>query len=931
MSSSDCCSSVRRDPGKTRIVLELLKEDRDALVVIAKRTSPPDDFEESSFVGRKVIVLLDNLGDDEVALEPISWWERFSAINESDTVFIATCRDGADWERLRAHPHLESRLRNATVHTSAPQGADLTREEAAQLVGLLGLAEDALGQFDGTPGSVIDGTTPVVPLLPAGAGREVELTRVDDPIGRARGNLPALSSEFVGREAEIETIRSLLHSERLITISGPAGAGKTRLALHVGDLVRADFADGVWIAELSSYHTDALVADVVAAALGVPDGLTQSAPDGLAPFVGSKQLLLILNGCDHVSGTVVEFAGLLLDRCERLVILTTSREPLGAAGERVLELPPLGAPAGGEPSDAMSLFVSRLPETPGQGPLSDSDRSMVASICRSLGGNALAIELVATAATAGLGLLASKLGDRIGSGTGEKPGAPSAAPLRDAVELVADNVLGERERELFDRVSVFVGGFTLDAAQSIAEDAGLDRDEVPELLRHLVDQRLVVIDKLAPTTERYRMLESLRQEGRRRLADRAMLEPTERSHAAYVLVLAQEAETRRGQDGEAAWLDRLDVEIANVRAALWWAVESHQPEIGAQLGARLWWFWYQRSHFTEGRHHLDRLIVLSRAQLCSSNPVLLAELLNGAGNFAYNQGDLDRSEELHSEARDLRQAAGEHSLVAGSLNNIGLVARRRGQAERAEELFRKALAISRSYANHFWESMHLNNLGLVLEEWMEAHVEARDCQEESLNICARLGATWGTAQALSALGLLVANDGRLDEATQLLERSRRLRTEIDNPQGIAESLNGLGRIGLLARDPETAANRYREAFDLLERVGDRAGMAESLEGLGMTKIPRDAGAGTRLLGAANALRTEIGFAQPPRARREVEAALVAAKENLGSTTFDAEWRYGHDELPHEAVTLEGPSERSRAGPAESGVAARRGGPRSPSG
>jgi predicted ATPase len=890
----------RRKSGKSRIVKQLLRAHPEAVVVVPTYREPPASLDSlSSLVGREVILLVENLGTDTV-LDPTDWWDRIRAIDDEHTVFVATCRAGEDWDFvLEAQASLARRLERSMVYTSnPPEGFDFTREEGWELAEKLGLTEAEFNErFDGTPGSLFeDGPGGDGPQLPSGQGTGIALR----PLGleAAPSNVPAFTSDFVGREDEVEALKGRIGKERLVTLTGPSGAGKTRLAFHVASKLLDHFPDGVWVAELSPYRSPRLVPTVVAKAIGLGDAPPPPPPaDRIVAFLRDKRVLLVLNGCDHVCGAAAGLAEHILDGCPEVACLATSRDPLGARGEAVHSIRPLDAEpadsgeAGVALSEAAQLFVKRAEEN--GSPISGQDLAAVAEIVRLVAGNPLAIELMAGQLGRAFGGAAAKLVERLRAETDENREAADP-PLAVAADVVSEG-FDETERLLFRTVCVFVGGFTIDAAQALGAQVGLEPAGIPERLRGLIDRQLILIDKRGDGADRYRILETVRQEGRRRLEAAGRLEEVERIHADYFLLLAEKADAAMGGPGEAAWLDRLDRELENVRAALLWARHTDH-DVALRLGASLVWFWYQRGHIAEGRRWVRELLPqLNRNALANAEDEQTrrryADLLNGAGRFAYIRGELDEAEAYHREALALREGLSTDRWVASSRNNLGLVARRRGNRRRAERNFRKAIEINRAHGNAFWEAAHLNNLGQLERDWGDPE-SARRHQEQSLTIAARLGASWGIARALVALGVLDADANRLESAREFLERARAHHEEMGNPQGISEALAGLARVARLADDRPASVEYYREALERVERLGDLAARAELLEGLGLTLLEDDPAAAARALGAAKRIRVKIGYARVPKAAEELDPGMGHGRELLGAEAFEREYRTG---------------------------------------
>jgi predicted ATPase len=904
--------------GKSRVVFEYLRRRKSALVVVPKTEKPPAEFETSTFEG-EVVVLVDNLDVDSGELAPAEWWQRFETVSQKP-FFIVTCRDGRDWTRVRRDQRgLVARLERAgaIVPTSGPppKGGDLTKRAGRELARRLSLSSAQFDRrFDGTPGSLLAPESPAdgQPELPAGELAGVAVDTLSRPKGARKipTNLPSFSSTFVERKRERRELEDLITRARLVTIWGPAGVGKTRLALQLATDLLGSFPDGVWVADLSFQRLPEVVPQVITASMGVSELSTGTPLETLTLHLRDKKTLLVLNGCDHVHGVAAEVAAEVLKASSEARILTTVRKPLGVPGEAAYELHPLPTAKGPrQESGAMALFVDRVRERRGKKALSRDDYAAIEKLLRSVGGNPLAIELLANhAGRVGPQEAASEIDDLTGAEAGDESAASQEPSSVEATIDVVSDALGPAETTLFEATAVFAGGFGLEGLRSVGQALRVDADEIPDLLRSLIDRRLVLIDKRGSGADRYRLLESIREQARSRLAADGLLARAERAHGSYYVGLAEKASGRKGQPQEASWFDRLDRDIENVRAALSWTLEKQDWKIAQRAGTALWWFWYQRSHLAEGRRWLrDLRTMIDR--LAAKDPKVAApssaraELLNGAGNFASQQGDFAEAESLHRAAYEMREALGDRRDSAGSLNNLALVERRRGNATDATRLLEEALDISRSFGNAFWEAMHLNNLGLVLREWVpKQRQRASSCQQGSLTICARLGANWGMAQALSALGTLATDDGSFADARRLFERSKEIRLEIGNPQGVAESLNGLGRIARLEGNLDAAAARHRDALQMLVQVGDRPSIAETIEALAMALVPSETDLAARLFGSADAIRTSLPLPLPPVEKGDLEEQRKVAQRLLGKKRFTTELHSGRSRTLSETVT-----------------------------
>jgi predicted ATPase/DNA-binding SARP family transcriptional activator len=507
-----------------------------------------------------------------------------------------------------------------------------------------------------------------------------------------RHNLPLERTSFVGREHETLEVKRLLAMTRLLTLTGAGGCGKTRLALKVArDLVGA-YSDGVWLVELAALSDPALVPQAVAKALGVNEQPNRPLVETLEDALRSRKTLLVVDNCEHLIEAVVRLVDALLDSCPSLRVLATSREPLSAAGEVTWVVPSLTVPYSRQEAytpqelegyESVRLFVERASQRDPSFELTPRNGQAVAQVCRRLEGIPLAIELAA----ARIGVLpveriAERLDDSLRLLTaGRRTALPRQRTLRATLEW-SPELLGEPERKLFGRLSVFAGGLTLEAAEAVGANNGIERHDVLDLLSKLVDKSLVMAE-ISPGEEgalRYRMLEPLGQYAQERLEERGETQRVRERHAQYYLALAegadaQEAERELNAARPVAWLKRMESEHGNLRAALSWSLYEpdggRTAELGLRLAVALWWFWHTRDYLTEGRRYLER------AGSRMSNPTttrLRARALDGAAWLALYQGDQGASKTLIEEALAVYRELHDEQGIASGLTDLGLVA-----------------------------------------------------------------------------------------------------------------------------------------------------------------------------------------------------------------------------------------------------------------
>ncbi|MFA0732356.1 MAG: hypothetical protein RJAPGHWK_002247 [Candidatus Fervidibacter sp.] len=647
-------------------------------------------------------------------------------------------------------------------------------------------------------------------------------------------NLPIVLTSFIGREREMEEIKALLKQGRLVTLTGTGGCGKTRLALEVAMEVMEEFPDGVWLVELAPLKETELVVQTVALALGVKEEAQRPLLETLTDFLKPKKLLLLLDNCEHLVGACAQLMERLLQVCPNLWVLATSREGLRIAGEQIYRVPPLSVPnLTPLPSlgqlmqyESVRLFVDRARLVRPSFSVNDQNASAVAEICHRLDGIPLAIELAA-ALVRGLTVeqILERLSDRFRLLTaGPRTALPKQQTLRAAIDWSYE-LLSRAERALFRRLSVFAGGWDLEGAEAVGagklpEGGEVRTEEVWELMMRLIDKSLVVVEG---EMGRYQMLETLREYGQERLQEAGEAEETRKKHLEFFLGLAERAEGELQGTQQREWLERLEKEQDNFRAALSYGLER-EPEKALKLAAALWRFWDIHSNFTEGRSWLERALekgmsapapvrakALNRAgvmawrqgdhaaaqALLEESLTLFRELgdqrgianvLNYSGNIAWAQGDLERAKALHEESLAIRRALGDQGGIASSLGNLGNIAWAQGDYERAKVLYEECLALFRELGNQWGVANVLNNLGVVVRAQGD-YGRARVLLEESLMLFRELGSQWGIANALEELAKLAGVKGQRERAVRLLGAAESSREAIGAPMYLPERLD----------------------------------------------------------------------------------------------------------------------------------------------
>jgi predicted ATPase/DNA-binding CsgD family transcriptional regulator len=719
--------------------------------------------------------------------------------------------------------------------------------------------------------------------------------------------LPLARTSYIGRERETLEVKRELAMTRLLTLTGAGGAGKTRLALEVArDLVGA-YPDGVWLVELALLSEGKLIPQAVANAVGVPERSGLSVPEALVEALRAKQMLLVLDNCEHLLEAAARLASVLLDSCPRLRLLATSREALGVAGESRWPVPALSVPdphrrsptALGEleRSESARLFAERARQRHPSFAMGPEDVLAVAEICHRLEGLPLAIELAAARVSVlSLGQISERLEDSLKLLTvGDRTALPRQRTLRGTLEWSHD-LLTEGERRLFGRLSVFAGGWTLAAAEAVGWGDETGRYEALDLLSGLVEKSLVVCEPSGDGGVRYRLLEPVRQYALEKLEEGENAESVGRRHAQYFLALAEEAEPRLWGPEDEAWLERLEAEHDNLRAALCWTLGRREAEMALRLAGALWGFWITRGYYEEGRRWFEG--ALKKGGRAPER----ARVLAGLGHLALWQGDLARAEASAKEGLELSKEAGlqKGAIAADLLIVVGEAAvRTKGESERAKELLEEALALSREAKDDRCIAWSLGSLANVSHSQGD-HERAKELYEEALTLSRRSGGAETVGAQLLSLGYEYLLEGDHERAARLNEEAARLLRERGYRSGLEYALDNLGWAVLLGGEHERAARVFEESVSLCKELGDRSTAAESLEGLACV-----AGAGgeaeraARLFGAAQALYEAGGYHHTPRELALREPYLAEARSRLEGAAWERESEEGR------AMTLEG--------------------------
>ncbi len=701
------------------------------------------------------------------------------------------------------------------------------------------------------------------------------------------GDLPGSVTSFVGREREIEEIIGRLEGGRCMTLVGSGGCGKSRLALEVAAGLRQLLPGGARLVELAGLTDPALLEQTAASALGVREAPGRGPMETIEDALRDRDLLVVLDNCEHMLEACAVFIARILRSCTRVRVLATSREPIGLSGEVRWRVPSLTLPppdGTGRVEDLSSfesvrLFVDRARALGSGFELTVANADVVAQVCRRLDGIPLAIELAAARVRVlPVAQILSRLEDcfRILAG-GERPGLPRQQTLRGTVDW-SYAMLTEQERALFDRLSVFSGGMSLDAVESICAVAPLAPEEILDVLGHLVDKSLVVPEEGPGGDARYRLLEPLRQYGRERLLERGEREAMIARHTAHFAALAERVEPELEGSEQAAWLERLEADHDNLRLAIQSAVATGDSERALTIAASIWRFWWVRGYFSEGRARFHAILPMSGA---ARKDALRARALVGAGRMNYELGEFGAARAHHEEALEIRRALGDRAGEAMSLVNLGIVAHGQSEHALARRHYEASLTIQQELGNRRGEAICLNNLAWLADELCDFEDGAR-LFARSLEIRQTLGDKRGMSISLSGLGSVARHRGELDAAREYYGRSLAIQREIGDRPGAAESLLSIGVVAATGGNVEEARRLIREALSFLRDLGDRLNRAYAIDALlVVASVEGDSVRVVRLAGLGRAYRAMSAYPRTPADERRIGEIVAQAKGAIG--------------------------------------------------
>jgi predicted ATPase/class 3 adenylate cyclase len=759
------------------------------------------------------------------------------------------------------------------------------------------------------------------------------------PVSRA-SNAPIHRTSFIGRERDVAAIRALVldGSGGIVTLIGPAGAGKTRLALAVADAVGDQFEDGVCFVGLAAVAEPELVVPAIVRTLGLQEAQGMSSDETLRAYLRNRHMLLVLDNFEHLLAAAPDVAAILAG-CPHVKALATSRSTLHLYGQQdvpvlPLELPDLERlPPAPELArySAIALFVQRATAVRPELTLSRENGADIARICARLDGLPLAIELAA----ARIGLLSPKsmlrhLQEAEGSATLDLLSAgPHDVParhrtLRNAIGWSYE-LLSPEERALFRRLAVFVGGLSLDAALAVASPAGggdLERSTSP------ADAMIATLNGVASLVDksllhkrfghhggepRFFMLETMREYGLERLEAAGEVDAARRRHAAYFTALAEEGERWVRGSRQAEWLAKLDEEYPNLRAALTWTLVPHgaDVELGTRLAGALWVFWYRRGSLREGSYFAERALAVNPHAAAPDR----AKLRTADGAMTRMRGEFARAEPLLEEGAALYRELGDAEGLGWALSHLGLVKQWLGHLDEGVAILEESLELRRPLGDDRGVARSLFQLA-VAEHFRQSYDRAAARYAEALNYQRRLEDNWGIGRLLGCLGKVALVQGRVDRADELFDEARRRSGLVEDNWGIAQALAGQGCVAAARGAVDQAASLLKSGLSMFRDVGSGDRVVECIQDL--ASLAKQCGAveqAVRLWGIGESAQRHVGLALWPEvlARRDQELAIARAE--IDPQSFERAWSAGIAMSLEQGIdeALAVPARRSRSG------------------
>jgi len=761
------------------------------------------------------------------------------------------------------------------------------------------------------------------------------------------GYIPHPLTDLIGREDELSDVVALLRRSRLVTLTGIGGIGKTRLAIAVAQDSIPVFADGVRLVSLEALTDGAEVAAHIATTLGLRDDGSVPSERTLTEYLRDKRMLLVIDNCEHLLASSAEVAMQILRTCAGVRILATSREALGIVGEQQWPVPELAVPVPehlpkGQSTrirvllgfESVRLFVERAQTVKNDFTLTGENSYVVAEICSKLEGIPLAIELAAARVRA---MTVEQIADRLSDHLGLLSHGRQTENVRQQTLRAALNwsyaLLTESERQLFGRLSVFAGGWTLEAAEKVCSFDGVDEASVLDILTSLVDKSLVTFDALSSNSQgRYRLLETVRQYASDCLNKSGAANLSHERHGTWAVDLAELAYPHLSTSDQGKWHATLSIEHDNLRAALDWSSSiSGGDTIGLRLVAALWPFWLIRGYGADGLRYTRQILTrkasnplsLERAKALMGAGVLtcsqgdyasgrtyfeesldifrkldnkngIASALNALGNAAHALGEYTKAWAAYEESLAIIREQGDDNSLAGALHNLGNMAHSQGDFEHARSLYEEGLTIVRKLNNKHTIATTLRNLGNLVYAQGEFDL-AKKMYEESLTLFRDQEDKQHIALLLEDFGDVAYASCDYVRAGELYQQSLTIRTELQDRRGGATSLHNLGNVAFALGEPRQANELYRKSLPMFNELGFLEGVVRSLKALAAVMLIQERRQkAVRLWRAAHDLREKIGMPNASVERDRLDQSLNLSRTILDEAAFTTAWTEGGD-------------------------------------
>jgi len=674
-----------------------------------------------------------------------------------------------------------------------------------------------------------------------------------------RNNLPVQLSTFIGRRHEIGKVKQLTLAHRLVTLTGAGGSGKTRLSLMAAQELMGKFEHGVWFVDLASLGDASLIPDKIASTLNINKHSKEGVLDLLTAYLSTSPILLILDNCEHLVAGCAEITEILLQKCPELHILTTSRELLGIPSEVTWVVPPLTLPAQEasgksvnqknilrqvQDSESAQLFVERARSNNPDFALTVDNCEAIAEICNRLDGMPLAIELAAAQVRS---LSVQEIAQRLNQRFQFLTSGSRNAPLRQRTLMAAIDwsygLLTTKEQAMLQRLSIFADGASLEAAESICVGGEIDSVEVVEIISHLVDKSLIMVNRLERGETRYRLLETIREYALEKLTESQYKANFQNKHLEYFVRFAEEGDRKIKGAEQVVWFEKLEIEHNNLRAALNWALENKNREAGLKLSANLVYFWFVHRHIKENLIWFEKFL----EQKQTVPPVLIAwALLNyGVMLRTSTKGDDDKITLLHEKSLRMFRELGDRRGIAFTLNMMGVIRLIKNEPVKTEKLLTESLALQRE-----------------------------------------LGDPWGIAFTMQNFPPLALQKGDLVRAREYSEETVFWFERAGDQRGVARSLMDFAEIAQLEGNPAHAFELMAQSLPKLIQLGDRGAIAGTLENLIISFAAlRKYKMGALLLGTTEVLRDEMGMPHHEWGYEGYYQAVETIQKNLSEPIF----------------------------------------------